>query len=64
VKNFNEMTPQEIEEMEEAAIQNAGNFGPARDMWHPDYGWILLDGELTGAGKRFYENQKKQFEQK
>lgn len=36
--------------IEDAAIRSAANMGAAQDIWHPDYGWIMLKGELTDAG--------------
>lgn len=49
------------EKLIEAAIMNAGNFGSPLDMWHPDYGWILVDHKLTEAGHRFVEDNQEQF---
>jgi hypothetical protein len=45
------------EELEEAALRSAMNMGPAQDVWHPDYGWILRDSKITEAGKKFLEEQ-------
>lgn len=39
--------------IEAAAMESAANFGPAERIFHPDYGWILWDGEITEAGKQF-----------
>lgn len=54
------MTNEELQledEMIEANIQNANNFGPAQDMFHPDYGWILVDGVPTPEGLKFFEEK-------
>jgi len=50
------------EEMVEAAIMNAGNFGAAVDMFHPDYGQILKDGKPTEEGLAFFQDNLEQFE--
>lgn len=42
-------------ELEKSAIANAENMGEAKDLWHPDYGWILRGGKVTEAGMRFFE---------
>lgn len=39
---------------EELALKSAMNMGAAQDIWHPDYGWILKDGQVTEVGKRFF----------
>jgi hypothetical protein len=41
------------EELEEMALKSAMNMGAARDIWHPGYGWILKDGQITEIGERF-----------
>lgn len=41
------------EELEQLALKSAANFGAAKDIWHPEYGWILLNGEVTPAGVDF-----------
>lgn len=47
------------EEILEAAILKVlENFGAPEDLYHPDYGWILVDGKTTEAGKRWYKDQK------
>lgn len=33
--------------------------GAPTDMWHPDYGWILLNSEITAAGLLWYQNEVK-----
>lgn len=38
-------------------INNSNNIGDAPDMFHPDYGWIRVDGKLTESGKDFFEDQ-------
>lgn len=52
-------TPTQLsnEELAELCIQNANNFGPSPDMWHPQYGWLIKDGETTEAGRNFFEDQ-------
>lgn len=52
------MTEDEIEEL---AIQNAGNFGTPSDMFHKDYGWIWLDGALTEQGIKFFKDNKEKY---
>lgn len=52
-----EQTLEQEEATIEAAIQNANNFGPAVDMFHPDYGQILKDGQPTPDGLRFFEEK-------
>lgn len=47
------MTEAEWENLKKLAEASAANFGAAKDIWHPDYGWILLDGEVTTAGLDF-----------
>ncbi len=47
------------EEILEAALKSIDNFGPATDLYHPDYGWILKDGVCTKEGEKFYEDQRK-----
>jgi len=56
-------TPEQIEEeMIEAAIANVGNFGTPLDMFHPDYGQILKDGQPTEKGLEFFQDHLEQFE--
>jgi hypothetical protein len=43
----------------EMALKSIDNFGPATDLYHPEYGWILKDGVCTKEGERFYEDQRK-----
>lgn len=43
-------------------INNSNNIGDAPDMFHPDYGWIRIDGVLTEKGKEFFEDQMEPFE--
>jgi hypothetical protein len=43
------------EQIEELAIQSAMNMGEAESMFHPDYGWIKLDGEWTEIGLLFLD---------
>ena len=40
-------------------LKTIDNFGPAKDLYHPDYGWILKDGELTPEGKKYFDDQKR-----
>lgn len=37
--------------------------GP-RDVWHPDYGWVLRNGEPTETTEAFYESVIKKIEKK
>lgn len=55
MKNFEDMTDEEIEAIENAAIKSAQNMGAARDIYHEDYGWLLRDGEMTEAGIEFFK---------
>ena len=60
MKTFlDEMTKEEIDALEEACTKMAMNMGAPKDMFHPDYGWILRDGELTQAGADFLEKEYK-----
>ena len=43
-------------EVEEAAIKAVENFGAPKDMYHPDYGWIVRFGKCTEAGELFYKH--------
>lgn len=52
------MEKQDIENM----INNTGHIGSEPDMYHPDYGWIRVDGQLTNAGKDFFKDQLEKFE--
>jgi len=36
-------------DLEELALVSAGNFGEAREAWHPDYGKIVDGGQPTDA---------------
>ena len=40
------LTPEQIEEL---AIKNAENFGAAKDIFHPELGWLMRNGEMTPA---------------
>jgi hypothetical protein len=63
IKTMGTKSEDQIEdEMVEAAILNANNFGKAVDMFHPDYGWILKDGEPTEAGLDFFQEQLEPFQ--
>jgi hypothetical protein len=54
-KAFEDLNPEEMMALEEAALLSALDMGPAENMWHPDWGQIIKDGELTEAGKRMFE---------
>ena len=43
------------EEIEEAALASALNMGAAKDLFHPNWGWVLLDGEVTEVGIEFFK---------
>ena len=43
--------------MEKAASEAVANFGEAKDIFVPDYGWILKDGKTTHEGLEWY-NEK------
>lgn len=49
------------EDLMDAHLKMVDNFGPAKDMFHPDYGWILKDGKLTPEGEKFYEEQRNRY---
>lgn len=38
------------ESLYQASILSAADFGPAENAWHPDWGQIIKDGELTPEG--------------
>lgn len=42
-------------------INTANDIGSEPDMFHPDYGWIRIDGKLTPEGKEYFEDQLEQF---
>lgn len=42
----------------EVSLNNANHIGSTPDMYHPDYGWVRVDGKLTEAGVLFFKNQK------
>lgn len=46
----------------EDLINNAEHIGSEPDMFHPDYGWIRIDGVLTQAGKDYFKDQLEKFE--
>lgn len=52
------------EAIERAVKLAQENFGSPQDMWHPDYGWILKDGELTQEGADFLEKEYKPYLEK
>lgn len=45
-------------------INNAEHIGSSPDMYHPEYGWIRVDGILTEAGKKYFEDKSNQVEEK
>ena len=45
-----------VEDLEEAARIVRENFGEPKDVWHPDYGWILRDGKPTEEGVKWYKD--------
>jgi hypothetical protein len=54
--------------LEEIVQSMLDNFGTPENIFHPDYGWVLRNGEITPEGvpyfkelEQFYrkENQKK-----
>ncbi len=47
--------------MIEQLINSAGDIGDSPDMFHPDYGWLRIDGKLTEAGKEYFQDQLEQF---
>lgn len=44
--------------MEDVLSNLAGDIGNSPDMFHPDYGWIRVNGILTEAGKRYFKDQR------
>lgn len=49
--NLEDLDAEELEAMAELAKLAVDNFGVPTDLWHPDYGWIMRDGEVTEEGK-------------
>lgn len=45
----------------EDLINKAGDIGSEPDMFHPEYGWIRKDGELTERGKDYFKDQLEKF---
>lgn len=58
-KKMDDMSPEEVAELERAAKLSSDNFGAPTDLWHPDYGWIMQDGEVTDEGKDFARELRK-----
>jgi hypothetical protein len=52
IDNKNTLSEQEIEEL---TIKSAQNMGAAESIFHPDYGWIVLDGKVTECGESFFD---------
>lgn len=48
----------------EDLINNSEHIGTCPDMFHPDYGWIHLNGVLTDAGKKYFEDKSNEIEEK
>ncbi len=44
------------QDIEAAALKSVKNFGEAKDVFHPDYGWILKDGKPTEVGLKWYKD--------
>jgi hypothetical protein len=57
MKDLKDMTPEELAAIEDASVQSARNMGAPKDLFHQDYGWILIDGKPTEAYKEFYEKE-------
>lgn len=55
-KKTDEQTRLELS-IEAAALLSVENFGPPTDMWDPDYGWVLVKGEITEAGVAWYKEK-------
>lgn len=51
-------------DIEEIAIQNANNFGTPSDIFHPEYGWLWLDGAITTQGIKFFKDQNEKAEER
>lgn len=48
----------------EDLINNAEHIGDGPDMFHPEYGWIRVNGQLTEQGKKFFEDKSNEVESK
>lgn len=46
----------------EELINNAEHIGSAPDMYHPEYGWIRIDGKLTESGKQYFQDQLEKYQ--
>jgi hypothetical protein len=58
MKKFEDMTDEEKQTViEDASVASAKNMGAPKDLFHPNYGWILLDGKPTEAYKEFYKRE-------
>jgi hypothetical protein len=53
--NFNDLTPEQLRELEEQCLKSLDNFGPPQDMWYEEYGQIFKDGQPTESGIRWYK---------
>jgi hypothetical protein len=49
-------------ELEDAHTENLANFYDIQNLWHPDYGHVLVNGELTENGKKYFEDQRKKYQ--
>lgn len=38
-------------------INNSNDIGSEPDMFHPNYGWIRIDGQLTEKGVEYFEDE-------
>lgn len=42
--------------IEDCTIKSAENMGAPKDMWVEGYGRVMIDGELTPLGRKWYED--------
>jgi hypothetical protein len=43
------------EQLYQASLLALADFGPAENAWHPQYGQIIKDGELTPEGIEMFK---------
>ena len=57
---FKVPTDEELElELEKAALENAANFGAPENVWHNEFGWIVMDGKITQQYIKMMEKKYK-----
>lgn len=50
--------PEEAAALEDAVRRSQDNMGEATDLWHPDHGYLIKDGNVTVQGHRFFSPYK------